>query len=168
MIRTLPLSKLLSVVTILALTISCTKYADRDEGRYNCECGTMTWDGRELEMRMAEVVTSDSINFSYHIVADLRSESQRDAGMAPKDIVIDFVLTYEEGENGLVLGVEDADFSIQEIQAPGTGFNWLFDQATYDVEISESRHVFELIELTSTRGNTTATATGLITFDLED
>ena len=64
MIRTLPLSKILGVVTILALTISCTKYADRDEGRYNCECGTMTWDGRGLEVRMAEVVTSDSINFS--------------------------------------------------------------------------------------------------------
>ena len=68
------------IITLLALP-SCTKYADRDDGRFRCECGNLEWNGRDLELRMAEVVTIDSVTFAYHVIADLRTQTQIEAGI---------------------------------------------------------------------------------------
>ena len=41
---------------LCAVVVSgCTKYAPYEGETFECECGMLEWDGRELGMRMAEV-----------------------------------------------------------------------------------------------------------------
>ena len=154
------------IITLLTLP-SCTKYADRDDGRFRCECGNLEWNGRDLELRMAEVVTIDSVTFAYHVIADLRTQTQIEAGIPAKDIVFDLVLAFD-GEEELTLESGDATFTIQELQAPASSADWFMERAVVDVDITETNHVFELRELTTSRNGLTVNASGEFIFDLND
>lgn len=154
------------IVTLIALS-GCTKYANRDDGRFRCECGNLDWDGRDLELRMAEMVAIDSVTFAYHIIADLRTQTQIDARAAAKDIVFDLVLTFDDGEE-LTLESGDATFTIQEIQAPASSSDWFMERAVVDVDITETNHVLELRELTTSRNGVTVSASGEFMVDLDD
>ena len=154
------------VLTLVAIS-GCTKYPNRDDGRFRCECGNLEWHGQELELRMAEMVTVDSATFAYHVIADLRTASQIDAGLPAKDIVFDLVLTFD-GEEELTLESGDATFNIQELQAPATSVDWLMERAVVDVDITETNHLFQLRELRTSRNGVTVNASGEFTFDLDD
>ena len=154
------------IITLIALP-GCTKYADRDDGRFRCECGNLVWNGRDLELRMAEVVTIDSVTFAYHVIADLRTQTQIEAGIPAKDIVFDLVLAFD-GEEELTLESGDATFTIQELQAPASSADWFMERAVVDVDITETNHVFELRELTTSRNGLTVNASGEFIFDLDD
>ena len=154
------------IVTLIALQ-GCTKYDDRDDGRYRCECGNLDWNGRDLELRMAEVVPIDSVTFAYHVVADLRTQNQIDAGIPAKDIVFDLVLGFDDDEE-LTLESGDASFTIQELQAPASSTDWFMERAVVDVDITETNHMFELRELTTSRNGMTVNASGEFNFDLDD
>lgn len=154
------------IITSIALP-GCTKYADRDDGRFRCECGNLEWNGRDLELRMAEVVTIDSVTFAYHVIADLRTQTQIEAGIPAKDIVFDLVLAFD-GEEELTLESGDATFTIQELQAPASSADWFMERAVVDVDITETNHVFELRELTTSRNGLTVNASGEFIFDLDD
>ena len=153
-------------MTLIALS-GCTKYADRDDGRFRCECGNLDWNGRNLELRMAEVVPIDSVTYAYHVIADLRTESQIDAGIPAKDIVFDLVLGFDDEEE-LTLESGDATFTIQELQAPASSADWFMERAVVDVDITETNHVFELRELRTSRNGVTVNASGEFIFDLDD
>ncbi|MGB1573949.1 MAG: hypothetical protein ACPG85_06680, partial [Flavobacteriales bacterium] len=56
------------------LALGCTRYDPYEGETFDCECGNLNWGGRELNLRMAEVEALDSVQFRYHIVADLRQE----------------------------------------------------------------------------------------------
>lgn len=154
------------IITLIALP-GCTKYADRDDGRFRCECGNLEWNGRDLELRMAEVVTIDSVTFAYHVIADLRTQTQIEARIPAKDIVFDLVLAFD-GEEELTLESGDATFTIQELQAPASSADWFMERAVVDVDITETNHVFELRELTTSRNGLTVNASGEFIFDLDD
>ena len=154
------------IITLIALP-GCTKYADRDDGRFRCECGNLEWNGRDLELRMAEVVTIDSVTFAYHVIADLRTQTQIEAGIPAKDIVFDLVLAFD-GEEELTLESGDATFTIQELQAPASSADWFMERAVVDVDITETNHVFELRELKTSRNGLTVNASGEFIFDLDD
>ena len=154
------------IITLIALP-GCTKYADRDDGRFRCECGNLEWNGRDLELRMAEVVTIDSVTFAYHVIADLRTQTQIEAGIPAKDIVFDLVLAFD-GEEELTLESGDATFTIQELQAPASSADWFMERAVVYVDITETNHVFELRELTTSRNGLTVNASGEFIFDLDD
>ena len=154
------------IFTLIALP-GCTKYADRDDGRFRCECGNLEWNSRDLELRMAEVVTIDSVTFAYHVIADLRTQTQIEAGIPAKDIVFDLVLAFD-GEEELTLESGDATFTIQELQAPASSADWFMERAVVDVDITETNHVFELRELTTSRNGLTVNASGEFIFDLDD
>ena len=153
------------IVTVIALS-GCTKYANRDDGRFRCECGNLEWNGRDLVLRMAEVVPIDSVTFAYHVIADLRTQTQIDAGVPAKDIVFDLVLGFDDEEE-LTLEAGDATFTIQELQAPGSSADWFMERAVVDVDITETNHVFELRELTTSRNGVTVNASGEFMFDLD-
>ena len=42
------------------LFTGCTKYDSYDGESFDCDCGYVVWDGRDLGMRMAEVEQLDS------------------------------------------------------------------------------------------------------------
>lgn len=168
---TFPSRKLaFSALTLIVISLAgCTKYPNRDDGRFRCECGNLEWDGRVLELRMAEVVAVDSVNFNYHVVADLRSQSQIESRLAPEDIVINIQLAFQADADTLTIDTDDeANFSIQELQATGPSADWVFEQAVYDVNISDTEHVLDLYELTANRNGQTVTASGQFIFDLDD
>ena len=147
----------------------CTKYANRDDGRYRCECGNLEWNGRDLELRMAEVVPIDSVNFNYHVVADLRSQGQIESRLAAKDIVMNIQLAFESNADTLSIDTDDeANFVIQELQATAPSADWNFELAVYDVSVSETEHVLDLYELITNRNGQTITASGQFIFALDD
>ena len=68
------------LVLFLAIAfVGCYDANDFVNPVYNCECGTMTYNGTELPLKMAEAIVPDSANplsRRYHLVADLRSDAE--------------------------------------------------------------------------------------------
>ena len=103
------------------------------------------------------------------LVADLRSQSQIESRLAAEDIVINIQLAFQADADTLTIDTDDeANFSIQELQATGPSADWVFEQAVYDVNISDTEHVLDLYELTANRNGQTVTASGQFIFDLDD
>lgn len=156
------------ICTLIAIS-GCTKYPNRDDGRFRCDCGDLEWNGQVLELRMAEMVTSDSVNFNYHVIADFRSQDEIDSRAAARDLVMNIRLSFqEEGDSLIISSDEEANFIMQELRATAPSADWDFERAVYNVNISETEHVLDLYELTANRNGQTAIASGQFIFDLDD
>ena len=72
----------ISIIAFIAVATiaSCTKHDTFENTLFDCECGTMDLDGRELTVRLAEGFIPDSTNqdlWRYLVIADYRTEEEQ-------------------------------------------------------------------------------------------
>lgn len=162
-------ASLVSVFALILLTwTGCTKYDPYVGESYDCECGTLTWSGRELGMRMAEVESLDETTYRYHVIADLRNEEERASRMEPRDVVLTLTTELNGATTSLSFDAGDAAFDVQEVDSPGTGIPWSMEGADLAINVSGETHIMTLTSLSAKRGANTITASGEFIFDLVD
>jgi hypothetical protein len=69
----------LIAVMAIAMIAGCTKHETFVNLLFDCECGTITLNDRDLSIRLAEGYAPDSTNadlWRYHVVADFRTENE--------------------------------------------------------------------------------------------
>lgn len=157
--------------TAFVLTISlagCTKYAPYDGVAYDCECGDMTWNDREVNLRMAEVESMGGTTFRYHVIADLREPAEIEAHEDPRDLVMTFTTDISATVTNLTLDSEDPSLVLQVVNAPGLGVDWAMTGAELTVAVNADAHVLTLTSMTAQRGNTSVMASGEFNFNLDD
>lgn len=157
----------LSLLAILTAT-GCTKFAPFDGESYSCECGSLTWGGRELGMRMAEVVPLDSTTFRYHMIADLRTEEELRDRIDSRDLILTLEASISGETTTLNLDAGDTRLTVLQVDAPDTSLPWLMQGAQMVVSTSDLTHDLSLTSLTVQRGGNVYSVSGEVTFTLED
>lgn len=150
------------------LLSGCTKYDSYNGETFDCECGYVVWDGRDLGMRMAEVEQLDSETYRYHIVADVRTLAEIEARDEPRDVVFTLTTALNGANTTLNLAAGDEALTVQQVESPGLGVDWAMSGASLSIAVSDNAHVMTMTNVSATRGNNTINATGEITFDLAD
>jgi hypothetical protein len=82
-----------SLLTLLIAFNGCYKGTDFINPVYDCACGTVSFNGTDYPLKMAEAVVPDSLeplSRSYHIVADLRTADEVDAHAEAHDLTFHF------------------------------------------------------------------------------
>ena len=70
---------LFALGAIAVLAFGCAKNEDFINPVFNCECGSITWDGVNYPLQMAEWVQADTGNFlsrRYFLTADIRQDGE--------------------------------------------------------------------------------------------
>tara|TARA_B100000683_G_C12488648_1_gene553880 strand:- start:1454 stop:1933 length:480 start_codon:yes stop_codon:yes gene_type:complete len=92
--KTLRLS-LIAFVAIATIA-SCTKHDDFENTLFDCECGTLNVNDRDITLRLAEGYNPDTSNtnlWRYHVVADYREEEPQHNHTPSEDL--DFIVNME-------------------------------------------------------------------------
>ena len=150
------------------LFTGCTKYDSYDGESFDCDCGYVVWDGRDLGMRMAEVEQLDSETYRYHIVADVRTLAEIESRDEPRDVVFTLTTALNGANTTLNLEAGDEALTVQQVESPGLGVDWTMSGASLSITEGAAAHVMTMINMSATRGNNTIDVTGEITFDLVD
>lgn len=90
---------LIAYVTIATIA-SCTKHDDFKNTLFDCECGTLNVNDRDITLRLAEGYNPDTSNtdlWRYHVVADYRTEEEQTNHTPSEDL--DFIVDMEYDEN---------------------------------------------------------------------
>ena len=170
MISTRTLSSLILPFVALAILVwsGCTKYDDYQGEVYDCECGSMVWDGRDATLRLAEAVLLDSSVYRYHIVADVRTQSELDARIDPRDVSISWTIDLNGASTSVGAEQGDPSLMVEQVDAPGVGTPWNIAGAQATVQTSAVNHTMSLTQLNVSRGGVVVSASGEFTFDLVD
>jgi hypothetical protein len=133
-----------TLIAFFASTIlftGCTKHEPFVNTEYNCECGDLSLDNRELSVRLAEgfVPSDDAPNlYRYHIVTDLRTENE----VANHNPNHDLVLTVDLTTDGGSTTANAVDVLVaNEIEVPGLDVNWNISSGIVNVVITDNTHV---------------------------
>jgi len=159
----------LGALMLLGTLLSgCTKFDSYGGETFDCDCGYVVWDGRDLGMRMAEVEQLDSATYRYHIVADVRTLAEIEARDEPRDLVFTLTTLLTGTNTTLNLSAGDEALTVQQVESPGTGIDWAMSGASLSIAVGDDAHVMTMTNVSASRGNNTIDATGEITFDLVD
>lgn len=120
------MKKILPLLLIgLVVTFSACYEADEFVNPvFNCECGSMTYNGTELPLKMAEAIVPDSLNplsRRYHLVADLRSEVEVKEHAPARDLTV-FLQVDTLDQNVFYIPADGIPNLIQEIDRSDTLF----------------------------------------------
>ena len=166
--RLSPFTALCCLILVLGMFSGCSRYDFYDGEIFDCDCGYMTWDGRNLNMRMAEVEHLDSETFRYHIVADVRTRDEREAREEPRDVILTLSTALNGATTTIDLDGGDDALTIQQVESAGASLDWTMSGATVLIEVRDDKHIMNIASLSATRGNNTIDAMGEVTFDLVD
>jgi hypothetical protein len=108
-----------TLATIFILS-GCTKHESFVNIEYNCECGTLSVDGRELNVRLAEGFTPSEETpnvWRYHVVADYRTADEIANHAPSQDIAFTVELTAVNASTttNAVGAITAIDISAQDI-----------------------------------------------------
>jgi hypothetical protein len=133
-------SALISVFVSVILLSGCTKHEPFVNIEFDCECGVLSINDRELTVRLAEgfVPSDESPNlYRYHVVADLRTENE----VAQHDPSHDIAFTVDIITDGASTTVNAIDVLVaNEIEAPSLDLNWDISGGLIKVLKTESSH----------------------------
>ncbi|PCJ80201.1 MAG: hypothetical protein COA49_09470 [Bacteroidetes bacterium] len=131
---------LFTLVASIFILSGCTKHEPYVNIVYNCECGSMSLDGRDLAVRLAEgyVPSESSPNlFRYHVVADLRTSNEVDHHNPSHDIAF----TIEVITDGSSTTVNAVDVLMaNELEAPSLDVDWNIAGGVVKVIKTDSLH----------------------------
>ena len=119
----------LLLIGLMATFSACYDADDFINPVYNCECGTMTYNGAQLPLKMAEAIVPDSANplsRRYHLVADLRSEGEIEEHAAARDLTV-FLEIDTLDQNVYYIPADGLPNLIQEIDRSDTLFGGVRD-----------------------------------------
>ncbi len=85
----------------IATIASCTKHDDFENTLFDCECGTLNVNDRDITLRLAVGYNPDTANtdfWRYHVIADYRTEEEKINNTSSEDL--DFIVNVEyDGSN---------------------------------------------------------------------
>jgi hypothetical protein len=118
-LKSIPTTFFVLALLVFAGTLStgCYKTPDFINPVYNCDCGTVTFNGTDYALKMAEIVVPDSLeplSRSYHIVADLRTAEAIEAHAPAHDLTFQFSFDVLD-DVAYYLQQEDVDHLVQVI-----------------------------------------------------
>lgn len=119
----------LLVLSLAIAFVGCYDANDFVNPVYNCECGTMTYNGTELPLKMAEAIVPDSANplsRRYHLVADLRSDAEIEEHAAARDLTV-FLEVDTLDQNVFYIPADGLPNLIQEIDRSDSLFGGVRD-----------------------------------------
>lgn len=110
--------KTVLVVIALSLTIvACKKTPDFVNPVYSCECGSMTWNGDEYQLALAEYINAPDtalLSRRYYATADVQLEDEFDAHNLNFTIEVDTVIKsvfFVDADPDLIIDIEEVNFN---------------------------------------------------------
>ena len=151
---TLTLMSMLTLAGLAALQ-GCTKYDPFVGYAYDCECGSLQWDGRETEMRLAEAEWLSVNVWRYHIVTDIRDEQELGSQSEPRDLALTLTTNFDGSFLSLAIDEQDTALLVRQIDAPGVVIPWEVTSANLQLEAADSTHsmIINSIVLEGTEGS---------------
>ena len=151
---TLTLMSMLTLAGLAALQ-GCTKYDPFVGYAYDCECGSLQWDGRETGMRLAEAEWLGADVWRYHIVTDIRDEQELESQSEPRDLALTLTTNFDGSFLSLAIDEQDTALFVQQIDAPGVVIPWEVTSANLQLEAADSTHsmMINSIVLEGTEGS---------------
>ena len=141
----------LAFTTILTLS-GCTKHEPFVNIEFDCECGTLNIDGRDLNLRLADGYApetdasspEDPVLFKYFIVADYRTDDEVAYHAPSHDL--------EFSVNCPTLGASttlDAAIALQvkEINAPNINVEWVISGGTVKLDQIDNLHTLTFTDV---------------------
>lgn len=86
----------------MATIASCTKYDEFENTLFDCECGTLNINDRDITLRLAEGYNPDTSNtelWRYHVVADYRTEEEQINHTPSEDLEFIVDMEYDESSS---------------------------------------------------------------------
>ena len=133
---------LLTAFASLAI-VGCTKHDDFTNELFDCECGTMQVNGRDLNVRMAEGFNPDSTDsnlWRYHLVADFRHEEEAINHAPSEDLSITVDLIY----SGSSFTANATDVLTANYIAIPVDEMWDVTSGTVEINAGDSLHTLTL------------------------
>ena len=142
--------------TVLAfsaiLTLSgCTKHEPFVNIEFDCECGTLNIDGRDLNLRLAEgyapeIDSSDEnpVLFKYFVVADYRTGDEIAYHVPSHDL--EFSVNSPTLEASTTLDAAIA-LQVKEINAPNINVEWEISGGTVKIDRTDNIHTLTFIDV---------------------
>ena len=137
-LRTLYLSAIASFIIV-----GCNKRASFENELFDCECGTLSLNNRDLNIRLAAGFNLDASNtdfWRYHIVADYRTEEEQINHTPSEDLSLTVELTYSgssaSGDAVDVLTANYLEIPVDEM--------WDVTEGTVEVNAGDSIHTLTL------------------------
>ena len=131
------------IAMVSFFAIGCTKQDDFTNIVYECECGTLTIDSRDLSVRLAEgFVPNSSLpdTWRYHIIADYRTEEQR-INHAPSN---EISLTIDIVHSGLLASDEALNvMTVNYLDVPND-IIWNITEGIVEVSVNDGYHSVNL------------------------
>ena len=148
---------MLSMLTLAGVAVlqGCTKYDPFVGYAYDCECGSIQWDGRETGMRLAEAESLGGNVWRYHIVTDIRNEQELESQSEPRDLALTLTTNFDGSFLSLAIDEQDTALVVQQIDAPGVVIPWEITSANLQLQAADSTHNMTInsIVLAGTEGS---------------
>ena len=137
----------LFLLLTVALIAGCTKHESFENILFDCECGTITLNDRDLMIRLAEGFEPDSTNadlWRYHVVADFRTENEVANHMPNQDLAftVDMSLTGASTTTNAV-----GALTVNEIEAQVTDAFWDVTGGDLKVDRTDSLHTLTFLNV---------------------
>tara|TARA_B110000444_G_scaffold259273_1_gene302500 strand:+ start:841 stop:1347 length:507 start_codon:yes stop_codon:yes gene_type:complete len=154
-------------VIAVALVASCTKYETFVNTLFDCECGTLSLDGRNLNVRLAEgYFHNGAYNdagqiahdyWRYHVVVDFRTEDEIANHVPSHDVActIAIPLTSGTSDTGQALAVLTAN----EIEVDGMDVFWDITGGEITVNRTDTLHTLIFSNVVTNKGTINAELT---------
>jgi len=155
-------------VVAVALVASCTKHETFVNTLFDCECGTLSLDGRNLNVRLAEGYFLDLMHihddmqiahdhWRYHVVVDFRTEDEIANHVPSHDVActIDIPLTPSTSDTGQALAVLTAN----EIEVNGMDVFWGITGGEITVNKTDTLHTLTFSNVVTNKGTINAELT---------
>ena len=158
----------LFALVAVGLVASCTKHETFVNTLFDCECGTLALDGRDLNVRLAEGYFLDLIHihndadpahdhWRYHVLVDFRTVDEIANHVPSHDVAltVDIPLTAGTTDTGQAIAVLTAN----EIEAPGMDVFWNITGGEITVNKTDSLHTLIFSNVVTNKGTINAELT---------
>ncbi|MBC8150250.1 MAG: hypothetical protein H8E97_03075 [Bacteroidetes bacterium] len=141
-----------TIVFATLLTLSgCTKHEPFVNIEFDCECGTLNLDGRDLTVRLAEGYApetgpspEDPVLWKYFVVADFRTENEVTYHAPSHDL--EFSVNFESMGGSTTLDAAIA-LHVKEIELPNLDVEWTILGGTVKVVQTDSIHTLSFTDV---------------------
>ena len=141
-----------TIVFAALLTLSgCTKHEPFVNIEFNCECGALNLDGRDLTLRLAEGYAPEAgpspegpVLWKYYAVADFRTDNEVTYHAPSHDL--EFSVNIETMGSSTTLDAAIA-LHVNEIEVPNIDVEWTISGGTVKVVQTDSIHTLTFTDV---------------------
>ena len=149
--KTIFLSTITIAFAALFTLSGCTKHEPFVNIEFNCECGALNLDGRDLTLRLAEGYAPEAgpspegpVLWKYYAVADFRTDNEVTYHAPSHDL--EFSVNIETMGSSTTLDAAIA-LQVKEIEAPHIDVAWTISGGTVKVVQTDSIHTLTFTDV---------------------